>query len=107
MIGGNTTALLQTKTATKNSIGEYTTTYTDLMTVKGWLDLNSTDSRYEPYNAHIKSSSHVLVCDYVDITANDTNLSALIDGKRYDVSYIDDPQGRHRQIEIYLNYVGV
>ncbi len=106
MIDGNTIALLQTKTAEKTAIGEYITTYTDYMTIKGWLDQNSVDSRYEPYNAHIKASSHVLVCDYVNITANDTNLSALIDGKRYDVSYIDDPQGRHRQIEIYLNYVG-
>lgn len=107
MIGGNTIALLQTKTATQNSIGEYTTSYSDYMTIKGWLDLNSTDSRYEPYKAHIKESTHVFICDYVNITANDTNLSALIEGKRYDVSYIDDPQGRHRQIEIYLNYVGV
>lgn len=107
MIGGNTTVLLQTKTAEKTAIGEYITTYTDYMTIRGWLDQNSVDSRYEPYNAHIKDSTHVVVCDYVNITAKDTTLSALIDGKRYDVSYIDDPQGRHRQLEIYLNYIGV
>ena len=107
MIGGNTIALLQYKTSTKNNIGEYTVIYTDLMTVKGWLDLTSTDSRYETYNAHIKDSTHVLVCDYMNITEKDTNLSAIIEGKRYDVLYIDDPQMRHRQIEIYLSYVGV
>lgn len=106
MIGGNTTLVLQNKITIQNKIGEKTVSYTDYITLKGWLDLNGTSSNYETYNAHIKDSSHVFVCDYVNINAIDTNLSALVEGKRYDVSYIDNPQGRNRQIEIYLNYVG-
>lgn len=106
MIGGNTTLVLQKKAPTKNKLGEHVISYTDYMSLKGWLDLNGTSSNYETYNAHIKDSTHVFICDYVSISAVDTSLSALVEGKRYDVSYIDDPQGRHRQIEIYLTYVG-
>lgn len=106
MIGGNTTLVLQNKVSTKNKLGERVISYTDYMSLKGWLDLNGAYSNYETYNAHIKDSSHVFICDYVNISAADTTLSALVNGKRYDVSYIDNPQGRNRQIEIYLNYVG-
>lgn len=106
MIGGNINALLQKKSYKTNSIGEKTLSYNGYMTIKGWFDLLGTDSRYEVYNAHIKNSTHLFICDYVSITEKDTNLSLLINGKRYDVDYIDDPQQRHRQIEIYLSYVG-
>ena len=107
MIGGNILLTLQKKISSKNDIGENLTTYTNYMTLKGWLDLNSASSTYTEYMAHIKDSSHVFVCDYVHITEKDTNLSALTeDGTRYDVNYIDNPQGRNRQIEIYLDCVG-
>jgi len=106
-IGGNTTLLLQTKKPDKSAISEDITTYTDYKSLKGWLDLQSGDSRYATYNAKIEESTHVFIGDYSAIDKDATELSATVGGRRYDVKYIDDPQERHRQLEIYLKYVGV
>ena len=43
MIGGNVTAVLQTKTTTKNAFGEKTETWSDLQLLKGFLDFAGGD----------------------------------------------------------------
>ena len=107
-IGGNTTATLQVKTATKNAIGEQVATWKDAQTIKGWLDLQSGEAKYNTYYAKIQESTHIFVCDYVELDANITaeNARAVIHGKAYDIKLIDNPMEMNQQLEIYLKYTG-
>lgn len=126
MIGGNTTAILQVSTTTKNSLGAGVSTWHDVPVktlsgedaeLTGWIDLQSGNSPYTTYNAKIQESTHVFVGDYVvipdvlevdgqivEVTAENARMVA--DSQRYDVTFIDDPMGMHRQLEIYLKYTG-
>lgn len=109
-IGGNITALLQICTTTKNSIGEQIPAWSDVQSIKGWLDLSSGEARYSNFNSKIQESTHVFVADYVTIPANVTseNSRMIISGKRYDVLLIDNPMEMKTgsQLEIYLKYTG-
>ena len=47
MIGGNTGAVLQQTTGSAtNHLGEKVTSWTDIRTLWGWLDLSGGDSKY-------------------------------------------------------------
>lgn len=107
-IGGNTTATLQVKTATKNAIGEQVPTWKDVQTIKGWLDLQSGEAKYNTYYAKIQESTHIFVCDYAELDVNITaeNARAIIHGKSYDIKLIDNPMELNQQLEIYLKYTG-
>lgn len=107
-IGGNTTATIQINDTTKNAIGEHVKTWQDVQTLHGWLDLSSGDSRYSTYNAKIQESSHVFVCDYVELDARiEAETARLVhEGKAYDITLIDDPMEMHLQWEFYLKYTG-
>lgn len=109
MIDGNTTVRIETKTTSKNSIGESVIAWEDAMSIFGWLDLMNGDSRYTTYDAKIQESSHIFISDYVNIpkTIKPEN-SRLVDedGLIYDIMMIDDPMKLHRQLEIYLKYTG-
>ena len=110
VIGGNTTGIIETRTAQKNAIGEQTLTWTEAVRLRGWLDLSSGDSRYTAYNSKIQESTHVFICDYTplpdDVTAE--NARMVIGGKRYDILLIDNPMElcSRSQLEIYLKYTG-
>lgn len=134
-IGGNIMGVIQIKTVTgKNSIGESTVDWVDVLSVKGFLDLNQADVHRETYQAKIKESSHVFICDYqnlkgisadwlwdplkfdltpikhgtgeaVDITSELCRM--VINGTVYQINYIDDPMELHKHLEIFLNRVGV
>jgi len=108
MIGGNTTAEIQTKTTTKNRIGESVATFQTVQSIKGWLDLSSGDSRYTNYSAKIQESTHIFMCDYValDASIKAENSRLIVNGERYDITLIDDPMGMHQHLEIYLRYTG-
>lgn len=107
MIGGNITAILQTKNAdTANRIGEHVASWTDKTTLFGWLDLSNGDSKHTTFNTKAQESTHVFLCDYVAIGATPEESRLVISGKVYEVLLIDDPMERHRQIEIYLKYIG-
>lgn len=108
MIGGNTTAEIQTKTTTKNIIGESVATFQTVQSIKGWLDLSSGDSRYTNYSAKIQESTHIFMCDYValDASIKAENSRLIVNGERYDITLIDDPMGKHQHLEIYLRYTG-
>lgn len=109
-IGGNTDAVIQVSTTTKNAIGEQVKTWQDVQTLHGWLDLQSGDSRYRVYNAKIQESSHVFVCDYVqlDRRVKAENARLVNDGAVYDIMLIDNPMQMKTgsQLEIYLKYTG-
>jgi head-tail adaptor len=109
-IGGNLAATIQVPTVTKNAIGEHVTTWEDVQTIKGWLDLSSGNSGYTTYYAKIQESTHIFIADYVQLDSRiqAENSRAIINGKRYDVMLIDNPMemGSGSQLEIYLKFTG-
>jgi head-tail adaptor len=109
-IGGNTTAVIQISTTTRNEIGEQVKAWQTVQTLRGWLDLQSGESRYRVYNAKIQESSHVFVCDYVklDSRIKAENAQLVHDGNVYDIMLIDNPMQMKAgsQLEIYLKYTG-
>ena len=110
MIGGNTTAVLQTKTSSKNAFGEKTNAWADLQLLKGYLDFTGGDASYKSnYRGAIEETTHIFICDYDKIASEaDPTLSRLVvDGKTYDVLMIDDPMGLHQHLEIMLKHNGV
>jgi head-tail adaptor len=107
MIGGNIKAVIQTKTTTRNAIGEDVVSWQDAQELKGFLDLANGDYRYNNYHAKVQESTHVFIADYVPlqgVTAE--NCRMLVDELPYDVTLIDDPMGLHRHWEIYLRFTG-
>lgn len=109
-IGGNTDAIIQVSTSAKNAIGEQVRTWENVQTLRGWLDLQSGDSRYRVYNAKVQESTHVFVCDYVQLDKRIKAETARLvhDGEAYDITLIDNPMqmGAGSQLEIYLKYTG-
>lgn len=108
-IGGNTTLTIQKKTgSTKNAIGEQVPTWTNAQAIDGWLDLVSGSSDYTPYNAKIKESTDVFICDYVPLAngVDEENARAVIGTKTYDIMLIDNPMGLNEHLEIFLKYTG-
>lgn len=107
-IGGNTKAVIQTFTVTKNEIHEQVKTWADKQTLKGWLDLQSGDSKYSTFNAKMQESTHIFIADYVPLAEGiqAENSRMTINGKRYDILLIDDPMEMHKQLEFYLKYTG-
>lgn len=100
-------AELQQKSSKKNSIGENVPEWKTVLSITGFLDLQSGDSKYTTFSAKIQDSTHVFVADYVDISGYDEeSCRMLIDGKDYDVMLFDDPMELHEHIEIYLKYTG-
>ena len=106
MIGGNCSADLQTRTVTRNAIGEQVESWTTVHTLTGFLDYQSGDSKYTTYAAKIQESTHMFICDYVELDIKAENSRMLVNGGRYDIVLIDDPMGLHRHLEIFLKFTG-
>lgn len=107
LIGGNTACTLLYKSGYSiNAIGEKTPVESEYDTLYGFLDLSSGDSKYVTYNTKLQESDHIFVCDYTFIDKEESELTALINGKRYDVMLIDNPMGLNKHLEIYLRYRG-
>ena len=109
-IGGNIKAVIQTYSVTKDEYGEALKTWTDAQTIKGWLDLQSGDSKYSTFNAKIQESTHIFIADYVPLAngIQAENSRMTINGKRYDILLIDNPMemGSGSQLEFYLKFTG-
>lgn len=110
-IGGNIKAVIQVNTgAETNEIGELTKVWTDVQTIKGWLDLQSGDSRYTTYHAKIQESTHLFIADYVALNKSISaeNARMVINGSRYDILLIDNPMGMGNgsQLEFFLRFTG-
>lgn len=111
MIGGNTTLQLQTKSITKNEIGEQVEAWNTVQSIKGFLDMMSADSNSTAYNAKVVDATDVFIADYkpIDVSINPENpdnARAVVDGRIYDVRYIDDPMRLHQHLEVFLKYSG-
>ena len=109
MIGGNINGILQLKSASKNAIGEAVTSYTDTVVLKGFLDLMSGDVRRIVYSAKVQESTHIFICDYVDLSQYNIipeNCRMLVKGIVYEVLMIDNPMELNQHLEIYLKLVG-
>lgn len=118
-VGGNIQALLQVKgKGVKNSIGEVTTPWIDGMSIQGWLDLSTGDSKHTTFYAKIQESTHIFLCDYMNLTGvinqgeqepvdvTSDNARMVIDGLVYEILLIDNPMNMNEHLEIYLRFVG-
>ena len=107
MIQGNERADLQIRSVIENDFGT-DDVWTTVQTLKGWLDQQGGDSKYTTYNAKIQESTHIFLADYkvLDDRIKAENSRAVINGYVYDIMLIDDPMGKHRQLEFYLKYTG-
>lgn len=106
-IGGNIAAELQTYTTTTNYIGESVNNWTTVRSLKGFLDLSGGEAKYAVYDAKLQESTHIFICDYVDlenVTAEESRL--IIKNKVYDVVMIDNPQELDYHLEFHLKFVG-
>ena len=107
MIGGNTKAVLrQNKGFAANAIGEKIPQWEDVQTMNGFLDLSGGDSKYSAFDAKLQESTHIWICDFVDIDRKPNDKRLVVNGVEYDVLLIDDPMELHQHLEIYLKYVG-
>lgn len=107
-IGGNITAEFKINLPTKNEIGENIASWVSIQSLNGWLDYLSGETSRSNYNAKIEESTHIFVCDYVDLDPRieTEKVIMVINNKTYDVTLIDNPMGLNAQLEIYLKYVG-
>lgn len=111
MIGGNTTLQLQVCSSVSNEIGEQVETWNTVQSIDGFIDMVSSESNKTTYNAKVVEATDVFISDYVPIAEsinaeNPDNVRGVVDGRIYDVQYIDDPMKLHEQLEIYLKYTG-
>lgn len=106
MIGGNITASIQSKTITKNVIGEMDKKWEEKAVLKGWLDFSSGDSRRTDYYAKVEEATHVFVADYAQLDISPETERLVADGKVFDILDVDNPMGLNKQLEIYLRYTG-
>ena len=106
MIGGNTGAVLQQTTGSAtNHLGEKVTSWTDIRTLWGWLDLSGGDSKYT-YDAKLQESTHIFITDYLPIDRKPHDKRLVVNGVTYEILLIDDPMELHQQLEIFLKLVG-
>lgn len=116
-IGGNIQALLQVKRTTKNEIGACEAAWIDCISISGWLDLSSGDSKHTTFFAKVQESTHIFLCDYqnlknqpmgeeefTDITSD--NARMVVNGDVYEILLIDDPMNMNDHLEIYLRFIG-
>lgn len=108
MIHGNTRMLLQVKTVVTNAIGEQVPEWMTVQTLFGWLDLQAGGTNYNTYNAKIQDSTHIFLADYVQLDSRIAaeKSRAVIDGRVYDITLIDDPMDMHQHFEFFLKYTG-
>lgn len=109
MIGGNITAEIQVNTGTgRNAIGECVETWVKAQEITGWLDYSGGNSNYTAFDAKIQESTHVFICDYVELDSRIKAESSRIvcKGHMYDVLVIDNPMELNAQLEIFLKFTG-
>lgn len=135
MIGGNITALLQVRDeGKKNSIGEREHEWTDVTALFGWLDYQGGQNNISSYDAKIQETTHIFICDFrscknlskqwvwdpfnfitgvikttqdeAPVSVTSENARMIVNENVYQILMIDDPMEMHRQLEIYLKYVG-
>ena len=108
VIDGNTEAMIQIRTTTKNEIGEAVESWADVQMIVGWLDFQGEQTGYTNHKTKMQESTHVFVSDFYELDSRIKveNSRMKINGKRYDIMLIDDPMELHKQLEIFLKYTG-
>lgn len=105
MIGGNITAVLQTKSTSKNAFSEKIDSWTDIQTIKGFLDYTSGDGSYKSnFKGELEETTNIFICDYIKLDVKPTQCRLICDNKIFDVLYIDNPMNLNRHLEIMLKY---
>lgn len=106
MIDGNTIASVQMKTVKTDDIGAQTSSWNNIDTISGYLDLSTGNSNYTNQDVKIQESTHIFIAEYKILGVTVENGRLVIDNKCYDIMYIDDVMNMHQHYEIYLKYVG-
>lgn len=106
MIDGNVIAKLQVQKNSKDNIAGVVKGWQDLITLpNGFLDFVGGDASYKSnYKGKMKETTHIFICDYVEIKTSATKCRLLVNDSVYDVLLIDDPMGLHQHLEILLKY---
>ena len=107
MIGGNLTAVLQTKTSSKNAFGEKVETWTDVQLLKGFLDFTGGDGSYKSnFKGSVEETTHIFICDYDKFASSvsPTQSRLIVNSAVYDVLMIDNPMGLNQHLEIMLKF---
>lgn len=104
-VNGNINAKVQVKTTTKDKYGVDVETWNTYTTINGWLDYQSGSADMQNFNAKIKETTHIFICDYLSLPSEEES-RLLIDEKPYEILYIDNPMVLNYHCEIYLKYVG-
>lgn len=105
-LNGNIEAILEVKTVEVNDIGEGVEEWTQALKLFGWLDLSNGSADFTNYNAKIQESTHVFVCDYVNLNVEESQCRLVIANKEYEVLLIDNPMELNYHLEFYLKYTG-
>ena len=114
MIGGNINLVLKVKTGNYvlNDIGERIPEVNEYMTLWGFLDMSTVDTKHSNYQTKIEESDYIFICDYVKLEEvngsipKTSQLAAVCNDKEFDVMLIDNPMELNKQYEIYLRYKG-
>lgn len=88
-----------------NEIGERVSTWSDVYSLRGWLDFAGGDYKYT-HDAKLQETTHLFICDYLPIDRNVEDKRMVVNGGIYDMLYIDDPMELHQHLEINLKFVG-
>ncbi len=104
-IGGNVQGIIQVKTNKKNEYGERIPEWNDALTLTGFLDLSNGTSDFLNADAKIQDSTHIFICDYVDLSKYRENTRMHVGNDYYTIQLIDDPMGLREHLEIYLKYM--
>ena len=107
MIGGNTTAIIQTKISSKNEYGALVDEWKDTATIKGFLDFTGGDGSYKSnFKGKLEETTHIFICDYNEVAqqATPTTSRLIINNQIYDVLMIDNPMGLNKHLEFMLKY---
>lgn len=107
-IKGNIKAVIQQKSSFTNEIGESESRWHGFAEPYGFLSMQSADSKYNNFNAKIEESTHVFLTEYDEsiYALRYKDLRLICKGVFYDVLFVDNPDERDEQLEIYLRYVG-
>jgi len=106
-IKGNQSAVIQERTVTMNSIGEEVETWTDSVSLKGFLDYTGGQAQIREYDTKLEESTHIFFCNYKELSVDARNTRMVIGTRVYEILEIDNPMGMNEHLEIYLKYIGV
>lgn len=99
---------LQKKEQKPDGIGGFNHVWSTSNELSGFLDLVTRTNQPSIQNASIESSTHVLIVpDYPSYPVTDKMRIVDSANRWYTITYVDDPVGQGRHLELYLTFGGV